>query len=93
MHTQLLIESHIARVHVGNQLPHFLLFQSDACVAHCGEILSVHCIREIDMRRLVLLATCVFLIVTSSSVGATPLSPAGIARSDQSAIILVQDKP
>jgi hypothetical protein len=48
---------------------------------------------EIDMRDLVLLAISAFLIVTSSSVGAAPLSPAGIARSDQSAIILVQDKP
>jgi hypothetical protein len=45
------------------------------------------------MRSLGLLATGAFLIVTSSSVGATPLSPAGMTRSDQSAIILVQDKP
>ena len=45
------------------------------------------------MRSLLLLTTGAFLIVTSSTAGATPLSPAGIARNDQSAILLVQDKP
>ena len=44
------------------------------------------------MRSLALLTTTAFLIVTSSTVGATPLSPAGL-RGDHSAIVLVQDKP
>ena len=44
------------------------------------------------MRSLVLLTTGVFLIVTSAA-GAAPLSPAGLRSDDQSAIVLVQDKP
>ena len=44
------------------------------------------------MRSLVLLTTAAFLIVTSSTAGTAPLSPAGL-RNDQSAILLVQDKP
>jgi hypothetical protein len=44
------------------------------------------------MRVFAILATGAFLIV-SSSAGATPLSPAGLSRSDDlSAIVLVQEK-
>ena len=45
------------------------------------------------MRHLVLLATGMFLIATTCPAAATPLSPAGLPRSDDlSALILVQEK-
>ena len=45
------------------------------------------------MRHLALLATGIFLIATNSPAAATPLSPAGLSRSDDlSAIVLVQEK-
>lgn len=45
------------------------------------------------MRHLASLATGIFLIATNCPAAATPLSPAGLSRSDDfSAVVLVQEK-